>query len=580
MFLHMPIFQTITNLLADTTRATVVDDEVAGDVDEPPERGLRQLHIQDEQQFDSFKRQLCISPPRNQSSLLSKMLTSPISAASDAGSSTGADPLSDSGYTSRNTTPTPPPVSLHLPPPAYPQTKGIMRFANPTANSTNNNTQVAADVDKKQGECAIANGLKRSIKFACTGGKECSRDSSSSAGVSEAGREKRVALASRDDHEVHHPQPQRILRVDDLLLKEREISRLNAEVEAEDNDENEDDDDEVGDRPSLDATREQSLGDEERDMQDDDDDDDDDENNGSDDDDDDLSPDASSSPVLAPGSVRGNMLARVHGSPCVEYDSEDEEEEFHSNVEDGYASDDDDDGMSEYNGPAANLPHGELKDRISRHKSMYMVQRTATPPANLIPDSSDFVCGTFDEDRPIEVAYYSAIEEHARYNHKPCPQDIDPSFPEDDGEDSEDAKSDNDSEGSRRLCRSPPPVHHNTRHHPNNVPVPNQKQRQNRCEYEGKATSFQHNRPLLRYRLHSNNNNGKSTNRERGAIDIVKGLERKNNRRRERRHQHQHQHQHPHHDIIPGEGVEKMRQLGLFAVKKGENPYAEWMLSV
>ncbi|KAK9237293.1 hypothetical protein V1525DRAFT_426416 [Lipomyces kononenkoae] len=580
MFLHMPIFQTITNLLAETTRATVVDDEVAGDADEPPERGLSQLHIQDKDQADSFKRQLYISPPRNQCSLLSKMLTSPISAPSDGGSSTGADALSDSGYTSRNTTPTPPPpVALHLPPPAYPQTKGIIRFANPT--TTTNNTNNAADANKKEGECTVNNGLKRSIKFACTGGKETSRESSSSAIASDAPREKRVALASHNDHEVVHPQPQRILRVDDVLLKEREISRLNAEVEAEENGENEDDDDEDdANRPSLDDPRKPSLDDDQNeggDMQDDDDEDDDD-NNGSDDGDEqyDLSPAASSSPVLAPGSVRGKMLARVQCSPCIEYESEeDEDEEFHGNIEDGYASDDDDDGMSEYNGPAANMQHGELMDRLLRHRPMSMVQRTATPPANLIPDSSDFVCGTFDEDRPIEIAYYSALEEHARYNHRPCPQDIDPSFPEDVEDESEEEKSDSGSESSRRPCRSPPPVHHSTRHH-HNVPVPIQKHRTNRSEHGGKATSFQHNRPLLRNHLHSNNNINKSANRERGAIDIVKGLERKNNRRRERRHQHQQ----PHHDIIPGEGVEKMRQLGLVAVRKGENPYAEWMLSV
>jgi hypothetical protein len=266
----------------------------------------------------------------------------------------------------------------------------------------------------------------------------------------------------------------------------------------------------------------------------------------------------------------------LQGTPFIEYESDDEEE-FHGNIEDGYASDDDDDGMSEINGPAANMPRVAMNDHLSRLRSMYNIQRTATPPVNMIPDSSDFVCGTFDEDRPIEIAYYSALEEHARYNHKPCPQDIDPSFPEDIDEDSDDAKSDPESEGSRRLCRSPPPVH-NTARHGHNIPVPVQANKQR--DHTGKATSFQHNRSLFRYHFHNNTNNNhknsKSANRQRGAIDIVKGLERKNNRRRERRHQHQH----PHHDIVPGEGVEKMRQLGLVAVKKGDNPYAEWMLSV
>ncbi|KAK9489683.1 hypothetical protein V1508DRAFT_464726 [Lipomyces doorenjongii] len=567
---RMSTFQTIKNLFTEATRAPVIDDEPADDADEPPELGFRRLNIQSEGQSDSFKRQLYVSPPRNQSSLLSKMLTSPVSASSDGGSSTGADALSDSGYTSRNTTPTPPPVLLHLPPPVCPQTKSIIRFTNPTGNNTNN-TGVVADADKKPSECTI-NVLKRSIKFACTGGKESSREQSS-----DAPGEKNLAIASQTEQEVYHPQPQRILRVDDVLLKERHISRLNAEVEAEDNDDNDDDEEDVGDGQSYDdprATRPQIEGDElDEDDEDarDDEDDFDDDNRSGDEDQDDLSPEMSSSPVLAPGSVRGKMLARLQRTPFIEYESEGEEV-LHGNIEDGYASDDDDDGMSEYNGAAANMQQRVLLDRLSRLRPAHMVQRTATPPANMIPDSSEFVCGTFDEDRPIEVAYYSALEERARYNHKPCPQDIDPSFPEDVDEDSDDAKSDAESEGSRRLCRSPPPVHHTTRHH-HNIPVPVQMHGQHR-DHGGKATSFQHNRPL--FRNHMQNNINKSANRERGAIDIVKGLERKNNRRREPRHQYQH----PHHDIAPGEGVEKMRQLGLVAVKKGENPYAEWMLSV
>ncbi|KAK9329975.1 hypothetical protein V1520DRAFT_151083 [Lipomyces starkeyi] len=568
---RMPTFQTIRDLFTEATRAPGIDDEPADDADEPPELGLRRLNIQSEGQSDSFKRQLYVSPPRNQSSLLSKMLTSPVSAGSDGGSSTGADALSDSGYTSRNTTPTPPPVSLNLPPPACAQTKSIIRFTNATANSTNN-TGVEADVDKKPGECTV-NVLKRSIKFACTGGKEsCREQSSSSAVVPDAPGEKNLATACLSEQEVYHPQPQRILRVDDVLLKERHISRLNAEVEAEDNDDNDDDDEDVGNGQSFDdpgPTRPQIEGDE---LDEDDDTlDDDDDNRSGDEDQDDLSPETSSSPVLAPGSVRGKMLARLQRTPFIEYESEGEEV-FHGNIEDGYASDDDDDGMSEYNDPAANMQQRVLLDRLSRLRPLHMVQRTATPPANMIPDSSDFVCGTFDEDRPIEVAYYSALEERARYNHKPCPQDIDPSFPEDVDEDSDDAKSDNESEGSRRPCRSPPPVHHTTRHH-HNIPVPVQMHGHHR-DHGATATSFQHNRPLFRNHMHNNIN--KSANRERGAIDIVKGLERKNNRRRERRHQYQH----PHHDVVPGEGVEKMRQLGLVAVKKGDNPYAEWMLSV
>ena len=46
-----------------------------------------------------------------------------------------------------------------------------------------------------------------------------------------------------------------------------------------------------------------------------------------------------------------------------------------------------------------------------------------------LPDDADFVIGTLDEDRPLEDAYMSCLEERRRSRHKPVPQDIDPSFP-------------------------------------------------------------------------------------------------------------------------------------------------------
>jgi Protein of unknown function (DUF2457) len=52
-----------------------------------------------------------------------------------------------------------------------------------------------------------------------------------------------------------------------------------------------------------------------------------------------------------------------------------------------------------------------------------------------LPDSTDFVCGTLDEDRPLEAAYISCLEQKKREKHIPIPQDIDPSFPTTDPED-------------------------------------------------------------------------------------------------------------------------------------------------
>ena len=52
--------------------------------------------------------------------------------------------------------------------------------------------------------------------------------------------------------------------------------------------------------------------------------------------------------------------------------------------------------------------------------------RPGTPE---LPDDAEFVVGTLDEDRPLEDAYMSCLEERRRARHKHVPQDIDPSFP-------------------------------------------------------------------------------------------------------------------------------------------------------
>lgn len=51
-----------------------------------------------------------------------------------------------------------------------------------------------------------------------------------------------------------------------------------------------------------------------------------------------------------------------------------------------------------------------------------------------LPDSTDFVCGTLDEDRPMEEAYIRSIQERRAAKHRVTPQDIDPTFPTSDPE--------------------------------------------------------------------------------------------------------------------------------------------------
>ncbi|KLJ13320.1 hypothetical protein EMPG_11749 [Blastomyces silverae] len=65
-----------------------------------------------------------------------------------------------------------------------------------------------------------------------------------------------------------------------------------------------------------------------------------------------------------------------------------------------------------------------------------------------LPDSTDFVCGTFDEDRPLEAAYISCMEERRRAKHILIPQDIDPSFPTTDPEDGDGDDDDNDDDNN------------------------------------------------------------------------------------------------------------------------------------
>ncbi|QSS56901.1 DUF2457 superfamily domain-containing protein [Histoplasma capsulatum var. duboisii H88] len=72
--------------------------------------------------------------------------------------------------------------------------------------------------------------------------------------------------------------------------------------------------------------------------------------------------------------------------------------------------------------------------RCQRHRRPSKPQKYG-PSTPHLPDSTDFVCGTLDEDRPLEAAYISCMEQRRRAKHILIPQDIDPSFPTTDPED-------------------------------------------------------------------------------------------------------------------------------------------------
>lgn len=90
--------------------------------------------------------------------------------------------------------------------------------------------------------------------------------------------------------------------------------------------------------------------------------------------------------------------------------------------------------------------HHETTGR-SRKVGAMTILRPGTPE---LPDSTDFVCGTLDEDRPLEKAYISCVKQREAAKHVARPQDIDPTFPtsdpEMDEEDDEDIEDPEESE--------------------------------------------------------------------------------------------------------------------------------------
>ncbi|KAE8452004.1 hypothetical protein EG329_002169 [Mollisiaceae sp. DMI_Dod_QoI] len=296
------------------------------------------------------------------------------------------------------------------------------------------------------------------------------------------------------------------------------------------------------------------------------------------------------------------------------------------------------------------LNHMEPAAKKRRPKGLPMKLRPGTPE---LPDSTDFVCGTLDEDRPLEDAYVSCIAAKNAAKRRQTPQDIDPSFPTSDIEDEEDENDDveaaNDSDehvwlhgkfeesdherygrrrsttmrrkspghSPRRLHSPPPPKQ--TRHRsppprklfgqsPRRMrsPAPLRHVRSPQASpTSSKAIPFAvlasrpgltHTKSLPRTpnafcrqyhasRLAAANGNGldegENDGHVRGAIDIVKGLEQKRQRRKEKYSQKQFNRKNKGHSERkpqPGKGAERMRELGLLMAGK-TGPQDQYMLS-
>lgn len=447
----------------------------------------------------------------------------------------------------------------------------------------------------------------------------------------------------RQDHSSAKPK----LTIDDTLRQENAIRKLGkeAEEEAELEDEiDEEDDEEVDDGDLIDEDDDEDDEDDE-DIDDEDEDEDDEDENEDDDEDDDEA-----GPTWASEASDG----------------------YRTDNEVGFAdSDDEDDGLvlwttrighyhslSGAMSQTRRLSQGEKSDastasdggsspsrRKRRSKVRPVPVRSQTPE---LPDSTDFVCGTLDEDRPLEEAYISCVEARRRGRHQPIPQDIDPSFPTSEPEDEvdeqphrkgygesddhlwlhgelEDLDHDRDrrsrkkkgSETSPRRCRSPPPKRRpspapkargRSPRKPSNLrsprlrsPAPLHKISKPQFlspthEAEGiafKSLAFRpgltHTKslprapgmfPHLKTRKPKTgaNTNTKETTHVRGAIDIVKGLEQKRQRRKEKYFQKYYnrarkekaQAKRP----PPGQGASRMKELGLLiAGKAGPGNY-------
>jgi len=421
------------------------------------------------------------------------------------------------------------------------------------------------------------------------------------------------------------PDKTHLLRVDGVLAKEKDIRKLSEEVEAEVRQEEEEAEELDGiDGDDDDEGLEDEFADWEEDGEEDAD--------GNDEED--------------------------------EEEEEDESEEYlsgdESDNEEGFASDSDsDDSFFSYpRRTCYSLPLVQ-KPAFSRNVSRFSVgalnPSTFNPDHQLasinLPDSTDFVCGTFDEDKALEDAYACALVQQKRAKYGITPQDIDPSFPSEESDSEEEycikspgspdvwtrgRMSFSEEETSRgkkihsiltgektlnegkirfnspapqrrahspapkrRIVSPPPPIQRGFRGTPpisrrnsnEHSPRPTLSRRGSRAlsppppargmsylnftrgHIERTKSLPKGSKPSLKSFTNAQETTTDETPaiRIRGAMDIVKGLEKKRERRRNKLARQRASY------TRKGEGVEKMRELGLML---GKGKQAQWMISV
>ncbi|OAA56470.1 GTP-binding protein SAR1 [Cordyceps fumosorosea ARSEF 2679] len=260
--------------------------------------------------------------------------------------------------------------------------------------------------------------------------------------------------------------------------------------------------------------------------------------------------------------------------------------------------------------------------------------------AHDLPDSTDFVCGTLDEDRPLEEAYLSCLAARRNEKLRLIPQDIDPSFPTSDPENDDDdddhrngseeaswmpAKMDDihhedrsrrrrkSEQASPRKYHSPPPRRRLSpapktrarspkplfdRRSPRRMrsPAPPALTTPLQSPRQGEPVQFKlagrpdvtHTKSLprpaamFRIKQHRAPKRQDDELHVRGAVDIVKGLEKKRQRRKEKFNQKYcnkaRRGQIPERKTQPGRGAERMKELGLLMA--GKKDPGNYVLSV
>lgn len=236
------------------------------------------------------------------------------------------------------------------------------------------------------------------------------------------------------------------MTVDDCMRKENVIRKLGEEAEAEAQEEAEEAENDEDDDDENDDEDDENNGDEDEEDDDDDDEDEEDEDDGNQD----LSDDGNETDNEAGFGSSGDdgesdyafwtptTTAATSHSDITVMPPPMKWKGSHGSIESLTSP-----------GPLDAAPRFEPK----RAPSVKEKKPKSTAPS--LPDSTDFVCGTLDEDRSIEVAYISRMEERRRQKHIPIPQDIDPSFPTSDIEDEDDEDADDDVSANPTATRKP-----------------------------------------------------------------------------------------------------------------------------